>query len=359
MDRTASDLMLITGASGLVGSHVAERARRDGWRVRALVRSEAGLDFLRDAGVEFARGDLSDAASLTAAATGATVIVHCAAKVGDWGPIDDYREINVRGLAALLRAAEQSGTLKRFVHISSLGVYPARDHYGTDESTPPSSTGIDGYTLTKVEAEQLVLDHVTRFQLPAVVLRPGFIYGPRDRTVLPRLLERLRTGQFAYLGPPDKMMNNTFVGNLAQVVFLAISCDDAVGRVYNIADGRLVTKKEFMETITRAAGYATPTTVVPLPMAKFLAWFLEGLYRLLGKQEAPLLSSARIKFLGLNLDYCIDRARRELNYQPRFDFAEAMPLTVEWFRAEGKVSGSNPKFEARNPKVIPNPKLET
>jgi nucleoside-diphosphate-sugar epimerase len=329
--------MLVTGASGLVGSHVAERALREGWRVRALVRSEAGLEFLRDGGVEFARGDLSDAASLAAAATGATVIVHCAAKVGDWGPVDDYRAVNVHGLEVLLRAAEQGGALRRFVHISSLGVYPARDHFGTDESVPPSTTGIDGYTLTKVEAEQLVLDHVAKFRLPAVVLRPGFIYGPRDRTVLPRLLERLKSKQFAYLGPPDKLMNNTFVGNLTEAVFRAIACDAAIGRVYNIADSRLVTKKEFVETICRAADYAIPTNVVPLPVARFLASLLEAVYRLLGKQEAPLLSSARIKFLGLNLDYCIDRARRELSYDPPCDFAEAMPRTVEWFRDQGKV----------------------
>jgi nucleoside-diphosphate-sugar epimerase len=251
--------------------------------------------------------------------------------------VDGYRAVNVTGVETLLTAAEQGGLLRRMVHISSLGVYPARDHYGTDESVQPSTTGIDGYTLTKVEAERLVLDHVARRQLPAVVLRPGFIYGPRDRTVLPRLMERLRTGQFAFLGLPDKLMNNTYVGNLVDAVFLALHNDAAIGRVYNITDGRLVTKQEFVETVAKAAGYPVPNRVVPLPIAKFLARVLEGLYRLLGKQEGPLLSSARIKFLGLNLDYCIDRARRELGYAPAIDFAEAMPRTIEWFRSQGLV----------------------
>ena len=333
MQRDPADLMLITGATGLVGSHVAERARRDGWRVRALVRSEQGTELLRDLGVELSIGDMADPASLAAAVAGATVIVHCAAKVGDWGPIDGYRAVNVHGLQALLRAAEQGGALQRFVHISSLGVYPARDHYGTDEGEPPDSTGIDGYTRTKVEAEQLVLDHAAQVKLPAVVLRPGFIYGPRDRTVLPKLMERLRSGKFAYLGTPEKLMNNTFIGNLVDAVFLSLDCDAAVGRVYNITDGRLVTKKEFMETIVRTANYPTPSLVIPLTAARTLARVLEGLYRLLGKREAPLLSSARIKFLGLNLDYCIDRARRELRYEPQTDFAEAMPRTVQWFLA--------------------------
>jgi 2-alkyl-3-oxoalkanoate reductase len=332
LQRSNVDLMLVTGATGLVGSHVVERGLRDGWRVRALVRSPAAAQDLADLGAELAIGDLGDVASLTAAAAGATVIVHCAAKVGDWGPVDDYRRINVDGVRALIDAAVQGGRLRRFVHLSSLGVYPARDHYGTDEDTPPSAHGIDGYTLTKVEAEQLVLDRA-RQGLPAVALRPGFIYGPRDRTILPRLWDRLRSGQFAYLGSPDKVMNNTYVGNLVDAVFLAIQRDDVLGRVYNITDGRLVTKREFIETIAAVAGAKPPTGVVPLWLARTLARVLEFVYKVLGKQEAPLLSSARIKFLGLNLDYGIDRARRELGYSPRVDFQDGMARALEWYRS--------------------------
>lgn len=327
------DLMLVTGATGLVGSHVVERALRDGWRVRALVRSPSTATLLRDWGVEMFPGDFADPHTVGPAAAEATVIVHCAAKVGDWGAVNEFRKVNVTGLAALLDAAERSGRLKRFVHVSSLGVYEARDHYGTDEDEPPSQTGIDAYTLTKREAEQLVLQRGER-GLPAVVVRPGFIYGPRDRTVLPRVIERLKSRQFAYLGSPDKLMNNTYVGNLVEAIDLAIHRDNVCGKIFNITDGRLVTKREFMETIAREAGYALPTSVVPLWFAKALAGYLEGLYRVLGKQEAPLLSSARIKFLGLNLDYSIDRARRVLGYAPETDFAEAISVTMRWFREQ-------------------------
>uniref|UniRef100_A0A7C4LPG6 NAD-dependent epimerase/dehydratase family protein n=1 Tax=Schlesneria paludicola TaxID=360056 RepID=A0A7C4LPG6_9PLAN len=334
MPPAPSDCLLVTGATGLVGSHVVERALRDHWRVRAMVRSPHGAEFLRARGAELVEGDLGRPDSLTAAVAGATVIVHCAAKVGDWGPLEAYRQVNVRGLEALLAAAAQSGTLRRLIHISSLGVYPARHHYGTDEAEPTSETGIDGYTRTKREAEELVLEHVARHGLPAVVLRPGFIYGPRDRTIVPQLIQRLRNGQFAYLGPPDTVMNNTYVGNLVDAIFLAIDAPQAVGRVYNITDGRLVSKREFIETIARAAGCPVPARVVPLPVARALAKLLEAVYRLLRRSEGPLLSNARIKFLGLNLDFCIDRARQELHYAPAIDFSEAMPQTVAWFRQE-------------------------
>jgi 2-alkyl-3-oxoalkanoate reductase len=331
------DLLLVTGATGLVGSHVAEQAHRRGLRTRALVRPAADARLLQDQGIEIVRGDLTDRDALRTAVASATIIVHCAAKVGDWGPVDDYREVNVHALEHLLEEAEAAGSLRRFVAVSSLGVYPARDHHGTDETEQPSAAGIDGYTLTKYEAEKLVLDHICDKGLPAVILRPGFIYGPRDRTVLPKLLERLKAKQAAFLGSGNQLMNNTFVGNLVEAVFAAIERDAALGQVYNITDGRLVSKREFVNTTAELAGYEPPTRSVPLPLARALAKAMEATWKLLGKSEAPLLSSARIKFMGLNLDFSIEKARRELEYQPAIDFSEGMRQTIDWFREQGQL----------------------
>jgi nucleoside-diphosphate-sugar epimerase len=333
MQLDERDMLLVTGATGLVGSHVAETARKRGIRTRALVRSNSPT-FLDEWGVEKALGDVTDPKSLAAALNGVTVVVHCAAKVGDWGPIDGYREVNVRGLENLLQTSEASGTLKRFIHISSLGVYEARDHHDTDETTPPNLTAIDGYTRTKAEAEQLLLKHIREHRLPAVALRPGFIYGPRDRTVFPKLLGRLKSGSFAFLGSGDKLMNNTYVGNVVDAVFCAIEHDNAVGQVYNITDGRLVSKKEFMGTIARLAGYPEPTKTVPIGVARALTTVLEGTWKMLGKTEAPILSQARLKMLGLNLDYSCDKARREIGYNPEISFERAMQMTIDWFRQQ-------------------------
>lgn len=328
MTLNDSDLILVTGATGLVGSHVAEQMRKKGYKVRAVVRRPSQCTDLAGWGVELVEGDMTIRDSLHRAANGVSVVVHCAAKVGDWGPTAEYRTVNVDGLRHLLEAVESQSTLKRFVHISSLGVYPARDHYGTDEFEPVSMTGIDGYTLTKVEAENLVREHIRDRQLPAVILRPGFIYGPRDRTIIPKVLARLKSGGFKFLGTGQQLLNNTFVGNLVEAIFLAIEKDDVVGELFNITDDRLVSRREFIGTICESAGLPIPDKCVPLPVAKTLANLMEGLYRLLGKQEAPLLSGARIKFLGLNLDYSIDKARRQLGYAPSTDFTEAMRATV-------------------------------
>ena len=328
----------MTGATGLVGSHVVERAVKSGIRTRVLVRQESDTKLIEQWGpIEKSYGEMTDAESLQKAVDGVTHVIHCAAKVGDWGPVDEYRAVNVRALENLISVAESTGKLKRFLHVSSLGVYEGRDHYGTDETTAPSATGLDGYTLTKVEAEQVVLRHIREKKLPATLIRPGFIYGPRDRTVLPRLLERLKTGQVKFFGSGEQLINNTYVVNLVEAIFLALEKPEALGETFNVTDGKLVSRQEFIGTVARQAGYKVPTGKVPLGVAKVLVKVFEGGYKLLGKKEAPLLSKARYKFLGLNLDFCIDKARRVLGYQPPVAFPEAMHQTIEWFRSEGKL----------------------
>lgn len=320
--------LLVTGATGLVGSHVVEQATGMRTNVRALCRTGSDIGLLTKLGVQIVEGDLTDDAALAQACDGVDAIVHCAAKVGDWGPTAEYRKVNVDGTKRLIDAALNHGCLKRWVQISSLGVYPATDHFGTDETTAPNTQGIDGYTLTKVESEKLVLDEVHQRDLPAVVLRPGFIYGPRDRTILPRLLNRLERNKFAYLGHTDKLMNNTYVGNLCEAVWQALTHDDAVGEVFNIRDPRAVSKKEFIETICDAAHLKHPTKIVPLPVARLLSTVMETASKLTRRRTAPLVNSARIKFLGLNLDFDISKAQSQLGYNPTTDFRAAMPETV-------------------------------
>ncbi len=330
--------MLVTGATGFVGSHVVERAQSEGYVVRTLVRGSSNTQLLDEWGVEKVVGDFFDHEALKQAVAGVSVIVHCAAKVGDWGPIDDYRAVNVRGLEHLLLEAEAAGCLKRFIQVSSLGVYEGRDHYGTDESEPATLTGMDGYTLTKAEAERLVLEHVRDKGLPATVVRPGFIYGPRDQTVLPRLLERLKVGQVKFFGSGEQLLNNTYVGNLVDAIFLCLQKPETIGEIYNITDGELVSKKKYISSVAELAGYPVPTGSVPLGVARFLTKASERVYRLLGKKEAPLLSNARFKFLGLNLDFSIEKARRELGYDPRVTFDEGVRRMMDWYKGQGAAS---------------------
>jgi len=322
---------LITGATGFVGGHLAEAAKARGWAVRALARHGSDTALLDRLGVEVCRGDLSDAEAVRKAVEGADVIFHCAAKVGDRGPIEEYRAVNVEALRTLLDAVTGQ-PLSRFIHLSSLGVYEARHHYGTDESAPLPESHIDGYTQTKVESEKLALQYQREHGVPVVVLRPGFIYGPRDRTVMPRIIDGLRQGRLRYPGGGMRALNTIFVANLVDAVFLAVDKDKAVGEVYNLTDGELVSKRKFIETVADAMGLPHPTRKPPLWLAWIVTWFAEQLAHLRGTTEAPLFNFARLKFMGYNLDFSIEKAMNELDYRPRVNFEEAIRETMVWYK---------------------------
>jgi nucleoside-diphosphate-sugar epimerase len=325
---------LITGATGFVGGHLVETCVRRGLTVRGLARPGSDTGVLESCGATVMRGDLTDAGAVREALQGVTVVFHCAAKVGDWGPVEDYRAVNVEALRGLLEAC-RGQPLQRFVHFSSLGVYAARHHYGTDETEPLPARHMDGYTQTKVEAEQLALRYQREYAVPVVVLRPGFIYGPRDRTVLPSLIEKLRRWEVLYIGDNRRAMNCIFVENLVDAALLAMEKPQAIGQIYNLTDGEAVSKRRFIEAVANGVGVPKPFSLgVPLWTSRFTAWWMEGLWRGIGAKAVPPLTQGRLKFLGLNLDFSIEKAKRELGYRPRVSFDEGMRETTEWYKRQ-------------------------
>ena len=325
----------ITGATGFVGSHVAERVRAQGHATRCLVRAGSDTAFLQSIGVELVVGELAPGGLPESALEGVDVVVHSAAKVGDWGAVEEYRQVNVDGLRALLEAVK-GRPVTRFVHVSSLGVYEARHHYGTDETEPLPAQHIDGYTQTKVEAEALALEYHRKHGVPVTVLRPGFIYGPRDRNVLPRLIERLKAGTVVYIAGGRYALNTTFVGNLVDAILIAAERPAAVGEVFNITDGEFVSKRKFFESVADGVGLPRPKRNIPLFLAKVLARVLERGARRRNSPTAPKLTQAVVKFAGLNLDYGIGKARTVLGYAPATGFDEGMRQAVASVKSETK-----------------------
>ncbi len=346
---SASKTIFVTGGTGLVGSHAVEQALAAGHRVKALVRTGSNTTLLDRWGVEKVHGDLADADALRRGVDGADWVFNCAARVGDWGELDDFRRLNVDALRLLLDAATEA-QVERFVHVSSLGVYEGRDHFGTDETTPPAINSLDAYTRSKTEAEVLALCYTDTTppelaalpyvqeqlaksplespRLPLAIVRPGFIYGERDRTVLPKLLARLRSGVFAYFGSGEQALNCIYVKNLVHGMFLAAERPEAVGQVFNLTDGDRVSKRQFVGRVAELAGLKPPTRKIPKPVAKFLAKLLERRARRRGDTDPPLINMARYKFLALNLDYSIAKARRVLGYQPPYTTDQGLQAAV-------------------------------
>ncbi len=331
--------VLITGVTGMVGSHVAKLLLKAGYQVRGMVRSSSSRGTLANAGIEWFEADLSDPATLPPALADVDGVVHTAAHVGDWGPAEQFRAINVLALEHMITAAHREGRLERWIQISSLGVYPARHHYGTTEEVEPDFGGLDGYTRTKAEAEVVLKRHAQEHGFPAVILRPGFLYGRGDRHVVPRLIERLAAGKMKFVGSGEKVLNNTYVGNLADAVVLAIEKQEAIGETFNIRDQRLVTRKEFVNTIADYMKCPHPGHA-PERLARAVVGPIEWFARLRGATKAPLLTRARIKFLTLNLDFSIAKAKAALGYEPGVDFREGIQETLQWADEAGLIPGA-------------------
>lgn len=352
---------LITGATGFVGGHIAEACVQRGKQISVIARPQSDTTLLEkladppipplakggtnappplgkggQGGVAIHRGELSDPGLLRQALQEVDVVIHCAAKVGDWGPVAEYRKANVDNLRALLDACKGQA-LSRFIHMSSLGVYKAQHHHGTDETEPLPSRHRDGYSQSKVEAEQLALQYYKDFGVPVVVLRPGFVYGPRDRVVMPRIIEGLRRGRVRYPGKRgQRALNTIFVRNLVDAVLLAIDRDQAVGQVYNLTDGEPVSKRRFFEAVADALGLPRPSLTPPYWLAWLVTWMSEKSARLRGAREAPYFNFVRFKFMALNLDFSIEKAKLELGYLPRVRFEDAMYETMAWYKTEFK-----------------------
>jgi nucleoside-diphosphate-sugar epimerase len=325
---------LITGATGFIGGHVAEACVARGHTVRTLARPGSDTAILRSLGATVHRGDLADFQAVREAVADVDVVVHCAAKVGDQGPVEDYRAVNVEALRTLLEVCKGQ-SLHRFVHVSSLGVYEPRHHYGTDETEPVWLAHTDGYTQSKAEAEQLASHYHRDHGVPVVVLRPGFVYGPRDRVVLPRIIERLRKGKVHFLGGDRLALNSIYIGNLVDAVFLAVENPRVVGQVYNLTDGEFVSKQRFVAGVAEGIGAKIPRQILPRWLAGILVRILKRQMRRAGSTGKPWLTQAQFKFLLLNLDFSIDKARRELNYRPRVRFEEGIRQTMAWYGQNG------------------------
>jgi nucleoside-diphosphate-sugar epimerase len=340
MSSSATESLLVTGATGCVGSHVCLRAQALGLPVRGLVRLSSEADWLRRveipvatadlANADLANADLASLDSLAEAVDGVTRVAHCAARLGIGSPLD-YRRLHVEGLRRLLAALARQGSVRQFVLLSSLGVHALRDHHGTDETVSPAERGLGACLETLVEAEQLALDWGVTQGVAVTVLRPGLIYGPRERWVLPLLLRRLREQSFRFLGGGTQQLSNTGVDNLVTALFAALDAPHAAGQIYHITDDPVVTQLEFIGTICELAGYPEPRAALPLAWARLAP----RLPRWLRPNDDADETATELRLLGWNRGFSIAKARRELGYQPAVPFAEGMRQTIDWYRTQG------------------------
>lgn len=322
---------LVTGATGLVGSHVVDQLLAQGWTVRALVRHPAPE--LAARGVDLAVGDVLDAGAFAHAANGSDVLFHTAAVVTSRAGWEAFRRPNVDGTRNAIAAAAQSGA--RLLHLSSVAVYSRRYDRSSEkvhEDAPREPLPERAYyARSKRESEDMVFDAHARGIVWATAVRPCVIYGTRDRQFVPRIARALRYGIAPVIGGGDTTLPIVGAANVAQGAILAAAHDGAGGRAYNLANDFDVTLRDLYRFA--GEGLGRRIRVIPIPrgvaMAVFRSWHKLG--HILGGASRVVPSGA-IDMITRDNPFTSRRARDELGWIPNVRPEEGLVGAFRWWR---------------------------
>jgi nucleoside-diphosphate-sugar epimerase len=304
----------VTGGSGFIGGALVRRLVADGWTVRALARSDASAETVRARGAEPVRGDLDDVAAMAAGAAGCEVTFHCAAHLVDWGSRADFERGNVTGTRNALAAARLAG-VRRFVHVGTeAALLAGQPLIEVDERAPLRFDSPALYSSTKARAEEAVIES-NQAGLETVVLRPRFVWGRGDTTLLPIMTEMVRSGRFAWIGGGRQHTSTTHVDNVVHGLLLAAE-RGAPGGVYFVTDGAPVVFRSFVTRLLATQGVTPPERSIPVVVARALAAASETAWRLLPLPGRPPLTRFAVWVSALETTIDITRARTELGYAP-------------------------------------------
>ncbi|MHC4561178.1 MAG: NAD-dependent epimerase/dehydratase family protein [Planctomycetota bacterium] len=329
---------LITGATGLLGSHIAEQLINAGQPVRVLVRPSSDTRFLDSLGVEKAFGDITDRETLTDAFKGVTTVYHAAAQVGDWGKWKWFVDVTIEGTRNMLDAAATEG-IERFLHISSISAYGHPDGKGlVIDETAPLGVGLHKwsyYSRAKAEAEKLAWTAHEQGRVPVTVVKPSWLYGPRDRASLPRLIRAIRARKTKLIGDGSNRLNLTYAGNEAEGCILAATKDEALGESYNLSCDGVITQAEYFNKIAECIGAKPVTRKVPYKVVYNAAFLMELFGHMVGRKTPPLVTRYSVWLIGRQCFFSADKARRQLGWQPTVGYDQGIEMSVKWCMDNG------------------------
>ena len=328
-----SDIALVTGASGFVGSAVARALVARGLRVRVLMRPTASRLNIQQLHCESIIGDMRDEESMTAAMKGARYLFHVAADYRLWAR--DPREIernNFHGARATMNAALKTG-VERVVYTSSVAALKPGDTAVDETSRHTHKSVIGAYKRSKLlaerEVERLIRDHA----LPAVIVAPSTPIGPRDVKPTPtgRIIVEAATGRMpAFV---DTGLNLVHVDDVANGHLLALD-NGRIGENY-ILGGEDVALETMLGDIAFLSGRKAPTIKLPRAPLFPLAWAAEAFARLTGKE--PFLTADALRMSRYRMFFSSQKARRELGYTAR-PYRQGLSDALTWFRENGYLS---------------------
>ena len=324
-------LVLVTGGNGFIGSHLVEALVKRGYQVRCLVRKTSNLRWLKDAPAEYVFGDVTDASSLPDAVKEVDYVYHIAGVVEAKHP-DIFYRVNVQGTEHLLQACvEHAPNLKRFIFASSQSAAgPCTTGTCVDESDIPNP--ITHYGRSNLRAEEAVLSY--KGKIPATIIRPPAVYGPRDTMILP-YFQIVKKGIKPLLGlGRKKYITLCFVEDLVRGFIMAAECQKAVGEVYYIGDEQAYSRTEVLDCIADVLSVKAVTIHVP----DFFAQAAAGVSALLNRfaPNSFTLSWGKARELVQRYWVCDpSKAKRYFGFESQVGLREGLKITADWYREQG------------------------
>ncbi|MGW8376823.1 NAD-dependent epimerase/dehydratase family protein [Streptomyces sp. ODS28] len=307
--------VFVTGGSGFLGGHLLAALAEAGHTATALARSGTAERAVAARGAEPVRGALGDRAALRQGMAGCDAVVHAAALTGQWGPAQEFAEVNINGTRAVLEAARESG-VRRLVQVSTEAVLadgrPLRD---ADESRTRPSRPVGEYARTKGIAEDMVLGADGTAGLTTLAVRPRLVWGPGDATVLPALLEAVRRGRYAWVDGGRYRTSTCHVDNACAGILAALERGSG-GRAYFLTDGEPVEFRAFLTALAATAGTRLPDRSLPRWVLAAVARAGETAWRLLPLRGEPPVTRTFLVLSGQEMTVDDGAARRELGYRP-------------------------------------------
>jgi nucleoside-diphosphate-sugar epimerase len=324
-------MIVISGITSALGIRLAKLLAAQGKRVLGFARRiDRVQNLLAHPLIELHAADLNNTPLIQSFCLGAEGIVHLAALSSPWGSYADFYRVNVEGTRSILDAAFQ-GKVKRFVHISTPSIYfDFKDRFDLLE-TEISKKNVNAYAETKKLAEAEVDGAFSQKNLSVITLRPRAIFGPHDQTVFPRILKASKEGGIPRFGKKSPLVDITYVDNVVQAIELALYADDScLGEKYNITNGEPAFLDEILEFLFQKLSLPLKRKNVPYPLAYFAAWLSEMKGRLLAKE--PILTRYSVGVLAHSQTLCIEKAKRELGYEPKISLKEGIKRYADWIQ---------------------------
>ena len=323
-------LILVTGASGFIGTHLCAALAARGEAVRALYRrEEAPAELLALAveggSVELFKADLADEFRVREAVSGADTVIHAAALASDWGALDVFMKANFDATVSLLEAAREAGA-STFVYISTAAVHGFGPHVGTTEAGPYYALR-HPYPITKLMAEEYVLAQNARgFRTTAI--RPCNVYGAGDRMSTYRMFDAIMDGIFGYIGSGNALTCPLYIDDLCEGVLAALDRGETGGEAILLSDGQKVSWKDYARAMFDAVGSRKKPTSMPKSIAFAAAWLMTALARALRSPLRPALTMYAVEQASVDYNFSNGKARELLGFEPRVFYKKGLARTA-------------------------------